>query len=183
MIFILSAWMGQRLRRVNPLDTPIQPGASVPVRSSARDQIDTARRLARDQNIAPEELAEAWHAVIENFPDETAAVLEARFELGLLFLKTGRHEEALQNFRLLTISGNNRLEANGIAGNAIVASLQGDHSQSHRIFTLDLADRYSLLAPEIRQLSVYAIRENAREQGKQDSDLLRLFEDEEGTRN
>ena len=183
VIFILSAWMGQRLRRVNPLDTPIQPGASVPVRSSARDQIDTARRLARDQNIAPEELAEAWHAVIENFPDETAAVLEARFELGLLFLKTGRHEEALQNFRLLTISGNNRLEANGIAGKAIVASLQGDHSQSHRIFTLDLADRYSLLAPEIRQLSVYAIRENAREQGKQDSDLLRLFEDEEGTRN
>lgn len=131
LVFVVAAGMGRGQRRSNPLDS--EPAAPrVPVRLTAAAQVAVARTLAsgptRD-NRATEE--EAWRLVIEQFPNEAAAVLEAHLELGLLQMSQRRYAQSRDHFSLLARQNNNAWRARGNAGLAVLESLTGEYADSH----------------------------------------------------
>jgi hypothetical protein len=177
VVFLLAAGMGRERRRPNPLDS--EPAAPrVPLQQTAAAQVAIARTLAsgptRD-NRATEE--EAWRLVIDQFPDVTAAVLEARLELGLLQLSQRRYEQSQSQFTVLTQQNNNAWRARGISGLAVLETLTGKYADSHeRIAT----ERDNLIRDldesRLQRLINEADRLNRRHRGSTDTEFKGLFE-------
>ena len=175
VVFLLASGLGRGNRRSNPLDAPPAP-ATIPLRESALGQLSVARALAsgptRD-NRATEE--EAWRLVIDRFPDATAEVLEAHFELGLLQMSQRRYKASLEHFDALARQNTNEWRARGIAGQAILASLTENYAESHELLTLQLRDLRRSIDPRMIPYVLKAMSLNSEHGGKKDAELESLF--------
>lgn len=175
VVFVLASSMGRGNRRSNPLDAPPAP-TTVPVRETASGQLSVARALAsgptRD-NRATEE--EAWRLVIDRFPNATAEILEAHFELGMLQMSQQRYQASLEHFDVLARENTNEWKARGIAGQALLASLTEHYAESHELLTLQLRDLRRSLDPRMLPYVLRAMRLNSEHGGRKDAELESLF--------
>lgn len=173
VVLILSSGMGRNSRRTDPLDAPLTAVASVPQQKTAAAQVTVARTLARGGN--PERVIDAWQIVLDEFPDAKLASLEAHRELGVLLLKQRRYDEALEHFDELARQNDNQWKADGIAGQAAVASLTDRFGVSHELLVLELSGLANNLSDTMRPLVQLAIRRNGEQQGSPDEELEKLF--------
>jgi serine/threonine protein kinase len=173
VVLILSSGLGRQARRTDPLDAPLAAVANIPPQTSAAAQVTVARTLARGGN--PERVIDAWQLVLDEFPDAKLANLEAHRELGILLLKQRRYDEALEHFDELARQNDNQWKADGIAGQAAVASLTGRFGVSHELLVLELSHIADNLSDTMRPLAQLAIRRNAEQQGSPNEELEQLF--------
>ncbi len=177
-VFLIAAGIGRELRRRDPLDAPINAVTSVEIQSTAKAQIEVALSLKKGPS-RPERLAEAWQAVIDHFPDNRGAVLEAHRELGLLQLKARRHKDSLAHFDELARENDNRWKADGVAGQAVLAvlaMLAGRHEDSHDLISIQLADHRDLVSSELKKLVAEAKERNLAFRSPESIDFESLFE-------
>ena len=172
-VLILSSGLGRRSRRTDPLDAPLTAVADIPQQKTAAAQVTVARTLARGGN--PERVIDAWQVVLDEFPDAKLANLEAHRELGILLLKQRRYDEALKHFDELARQNDNQWKADGIAGQAAVASLTDRFGVSHELLVLELSGLADSLSDTMRPLVQLAIRRNGERQGSPDEELEKLF--------
>lgn len=174
-VFLLAAGSGRDLRRRNPLEAPVNAVTSVEIQQTAQEQIKVARALKGGPS-KPERQEEAWQIVLDEFPENRAAVLEAHRELGLLQLKSRRFKDALAHFDELARENDNRWKADGIAGQAVLAMLAGRHEDSHELISIQLADQRDLVSPELKQLVAEAEERNREFSADDEIDFESLFE-------
>ncbi|NQV27388.1 MAG: serine/threonine protein kinase [Rhodopirellula sp.] len=174
-VFLIASGAGRDLRRRNPLDAPIDSVTSVEILSTAKAQVEMALSLKKGPS-RPERLEEAWQAVIDHFPNDRGAVLEAHRELGLLQLKARRHKDALAHFDELARENDNRWKADGVAGQAVLAMLAGKHEDSHELISIQLADHRDLVSPELKKLVAEAEERNLAFRSPENIDFESLFE-------
>jgi serine/threonine-protein kinase len=118
-----------------PEDPLIQPAGDQPpiaIKATAKEQFQLAESNQDNNEIlASNEVA--WKAVIDNFPDDTEFRYPAMEQLGLLYLRMLRLDEAAKVFRALENIEDGPLAAEyrskGIAGQAVVARFQGDEAR------------------------------------------------------
>ena len=172
-----SAALGWWLRPVDPLAVPSTRQDPVPKLRTAKEQFDRAcNGLQSDEN--------AWQAVVQYFPEDRTYTPEAKERLAVLYLKTRRLDEAKKLFDDLESMGRENPNAHvaGIAGKAVVASLQKNYRESQRLIVDGLRD-----LPHVREqitgdlwyLLQHAGRENAHHLGDEANKQLKdLFEEE-----
>ncbi|MHC4876718.1 MAG: protein kinase domain-containing protein [Planctomycetota bacterium] len=173
IVLLASSALGRRARRSDPLDAPVTAIAAVPLQDSAAGQVTVARTLARGGN--PDRVIDAWQLVLDEFADAKLAHLEAHRELGILLLKQRRYEESLAHFDELARQNDNHWKADGIAGQAAVASLTDRHEMSHELLVLELSGLADNLSDRMRPLVELAIRRNSEKRGSRDEELEQLF--------
>jgi eukaryotic-like serine/threonine-protein kinase len=170
-----SAAVGWWMRPASPLNTKVTKQDAIAPLHSAKEQFDHANQLQSDED--------AWRAVLDYFPDDRVYAVPAREKLAVLFLKSRRLDDANRLFSELEAMGRENAAANaaGIAGKAIVASLQGNHKESQRLIVYgDLPRKRDLLSDDLWFLLQRAGRENARQIGEEaDRQLKGLFEEEQ----
>jgi len=171
-----TAGLGWWLRPKNPLDVPVAKLDPVRKLESAKAQFDLAKQLHSDE--------EAWRAVLEYFPEDRIYVPQAKEQLGVYYLQNRRLDEAKPLFDELEAMGreNAAAKAAGIAGNAVIASLQGNYKESQRLIVSDLGDlskRRDELSEDLLFLLRGAARTNSQALGEEAKKQLKeLFEDE-----
>ncbi|MBI1311510.1 protein kinase [bacterium] len=173
IVLVISSGLGRQARRTDPLDAPVTAEAEVPRQATAAAQVTVARTLARGGN--PERVIDAWQVVLDRFPDAKLARLEAHRELGILLLKQRRYDEALEHFDELTRQNDNHWKADGVAGQAAVASLTDRFEVSHELLVLELSGLADNLSESMRPLVQMAIRRNSSHRGSRDEELEQLF--------
>ena len=161
----------------DPLAVPATRQDPVPKLRTAKEQFERARNgLQSDED--------AWRAVLHYFPDDRTYTPEAKERLAVLYLKSRQLDEAKQLFDDLESMGreNPNAQAAGIAGNAVIASLQRNYLESQRLMVDGLRD-----LPRVREqvtsdlwyLLQHAGRENAQHLGEEANKQLKdLFEEE-----
>jgi eukaryotic-like serine/threonine-protein kinase len=172
-----SAGVGWWLRPKNPLAVPAAKRDHIPKFGTAKEQFDHAEKLQSDDD-------EAWRAVLQYYPDDHTYTPEAKERLALLDLKQHRLDEAKKLFEDLEAMGGENPAAKtiGVAGRAVVASLQGDYKESQRLIVYELGElqnRREQLPKDLWFLLQRAGAENARHLGDEAKKQLKdLFEDE-----
>jgi hypothetical protein len=122
---------------------------------------------------------EGWKAVLQHYPNDRYFANEAHRELGMLYLQQGAYDRALEQFdELARLRDNTDAEfrAFGLAGQAVVLSLQGEHLKSN----VKIADLLPLMDKLIDQRMLQLVRDVARENNlilkrQTDEQLERLF--------
>jgi len=173
-----SAALGWWLRPGNPLDVPATKQEQVPKLHSAKEQFERARNgLQSDED--------AWRAVLNYFPDDRTYAPEAKERLAVLYLKSRRLDEAKKLFDDLASIGreNPNAQAAGIAGKAVISSLQGNYLESQRLIVYDLRDLARVreqVTADLWFLLQRTGRENAHHLGEEaNKQLKELFEEEQ----
>jgi serine/threonine-protein kinase len=127
----LSAGFGAWMRPSNPLDAPVTAKSKIEQQRTAAAQFRLAMELINDE--------EAWRAVWVYFGDDTPEARRAKEQLAMLYLRSGRYKPADELFEEFTRStDSNALQALGIAGKAVVATLQGRYEDSQRLIMVEL---------------------------------------------
>ena len=170
-----SAAVGWWLRPKDPLEAAAVQQERVPRETSAQKQFARAKQLRSDED--------AWKAVIDYFPEDRVYGVQAKERLALLYLRNLRLTEAANLFSELRGMGreNPKEHSIGIAGQAVIATLQKDYKKSQSlIYDLgDLSQRRAQLSGELWQMLQRAGAINARELGEQENKQLQdLFEGE-----
>ncbi len=128
----LSATAGWFLRPRNPFETiPQEKNNSVRKLKTPQDQYLSAQYLVNDE--------QAWLAVVKYFPEDQLYKPRAIEQLGILYIQRKRFDDALAMYQQLEqhqIDKTSR--AKGIAGRAVIASLQNDHKRSQKIIVSEL---------------------------------------------
>jgi serine/threonine-protein kinase len=172
-----SAALGWWLRPKDPLAFTVKKQDLVPKQATAKEQFDRAR------NGLPTDEA-AWLAVLNYFPEDRTYTPEAKERLAVLYLKTRRNDEAKKLFDDLESMGreNPNAQAAGVAGNAVVASLQKNYLESQRLIVYSLKDLPHIrdqIIPELWMLLQHAGRENALHLGEEANKQLKELLEEE----
>jgi serine/threonine protein kinase len=172
-----SAALGWWLRSKDPLAASPKKQDLVPKLATAKEQFDRAR------NGLPTDEA-AWLAVLNYFPEDRTYTPEAKERLAVLYLKTRRNDEAKKLFDDLESMGreNPNAQAAGVAGNAVVASLQKNYLESQRLIVYSLKDLPHIrdqITPELWMLLQHAGRENAQHLGEEANKQLKELLEEE----
>ncbi|HET6328718.1 MAG TPA: serine/threonine-protein kinase [Planctomycetaceae bacterium] len=170
-----SGAVGWWLRPKDPLQTPALQQDRSPHEPTAQKQFARASQLRSDED--------AWRAVLDYYPDDRVYTVQAKERLAVLYLRTLKLKEAGKLFNELESMGreNPKEHAIGIAGQAIIATLQKDYKKSQGfIYDLgDLTQRRTQLSSDLWQMLQHAGRINARELGQQENKQLQdLFEGE-----
>jgi tRNA A-37 threonylcarbamoyl transferase component Bud32 len=170
-----SAAVGWWLRPKDPLETPAGHQDTIPREATAQKQFARASQLRSDEY--------AWKAVLEYFPEDRVYTVQAKERLAVLYLRTLQLKDAGKLFNELESMGreNPKEHAIGVAGQAIVATLQKDYKKSQGlIYDLgDLSQRRNQLSSDLWQMLQHAGRINAKELGEQENKQLQdLFEGE-----
>jgi serine/threonine-protein kinase len=142
--FGLGAAGAWSLRPSSILQTPAAEASSVAAQPTAAAQAWYASLV---------KTAEAWKAVLEYHPDDGYFVNEAHRELGMLYLQSGAEDQAREHFdELASLRDDTEAEfrAFGLAGQAVVLSLEGKNAESN----IKLAD----LLPIMDKLTDYRMR-------------------------
>ena len=174
-VFVLASGARRDLHRRDPLDAPIAAVTSVEIQSTAKAQVQVALLLKQGPS-SPERLEEAWQAVLDHFPDNRGAVLEAHRELGLIQMKARRFKDSLAHFDELSRENDNRWKADGVAGQAVLAMLAERYEDSHELISIQLAEHRHLVSPELKQLVQEAEDRNREYNSAAEIDLESLFE-------
>jgi tRNA A-37 threonylcarbamoyl transferase component Bud32 len=172
-----SAALGWWLRPRDPLAVGVKKQDLVPKQATAKEQFDRAR------NGLPTDEA-AWLAVLNYFPEDRTYTPEAKERLAVLYLKTRRNDEAKKLFDDLESMGreNPNAQAAGVAGNAVVATLQKNYLESQRLIVYSLKDLPHIrdqIIPELWMLLQHAGRENALHLGEEANKQLKELLEEE----
>jgi serine/threonine protein kinase len=170
-----SAAVGWWLRPKDPLQTPPGQQDSIPREATPQKQFARASQLRSDES--------AWKAVLEYFPEDRVYTVQAKERLAVLYLRTLQLKDASKLFYELAAMGreNPKEHAIGIAGQAVIATLEKDYKKSQGlIYDLgDLSQRRSQLSSDLWQMLQHAGRINAKELGEQENKQLQdLFEGE-----
>jgi eukaryotic-like serine/threonine-protein kinase len=170
-----SAAVGWWLRPKDPLETPALQPDRIPKDPTAQKQFERANKLRSDED--------AWKAVLEYYPADRVYDVQAKERLATLYVRTLRLAEASKLFNELDGMGreNPKEHSIGIAGQAIIATLQKDYKKSQSlIYDLgDLSQRRGQLSSELWQMLQRAGAINAKELGEQENKQLQdLFEGE-----
>ncbi len=169
-----SAAVGWWLRPADPLQTATIK-QDVPREANAQKQFERALQLRSDPA--------AWKAVLDYYPDDRVYTVQARERLAVVYLRTLHLKEAGKLFSELEGMGreNPKEHSIGIAGEAVIATLQKDYRKSQSlIYDLgDLTQRRQQLSTDLWQMLQRAGAINARELGEQENKQLQdLFEGE-----
>jgi serine/threonine-protein kinase len=164
-----SAALGWVSRPKNPLSAPM-PHVDVPHQETASDQYAYAVERPEDEA--------AWKAVIDYFPNDGFYTPRAMIDLGLMYLRDQRLNDAQRLFHRLSSYPDTDApwRAAGLAGEAAVASLQDDVISSQEFLTQliplrqHLGTRMETLAKET------ATRNFKKSESKADEDIGKLFE-------
>jgi len=165
----LAAGAGWLLRPGDPFLIPAKP-AKTPRLDTAGKQFARAVMLVDDE--------EAWKAVGENFPADTFYLPRAQQQLAALYLQQNRLDEAsaLFGYFVSTAGLDPEYKARGFAGQAVIASLRGENSESQRIIVDDVLPVNKLLDRQMAELVRQAILRNRQVLGdKVRKDLADLF--------
>ena len=172
-----SAALGWWLRPRDPLAVRSTRQDPVPKLHTAKEQFDRAR------NALPTD-EDAWRAVLQYFPEDRTYTPEAKEHLAVLYLRAHRLDEAKKLFDDLESMGreNPNAQAAGIAGNAVIASLQKNYLESQRLIVYSLRDLPHVrdqITPDLWMLLQHAGRENAQHLGDDANKQLKELFDEE----
>lgn len=132
VIGAFSAGLGWWTKPQDPLTQPATDQPQITIQPTAAEQF-TLAQTNQDNNeiLAPNEVA--WKAVIDNFPDDTESRYPAMEQLGVLYLRMLRLDEAEQVFSQMATLEAGPLAAEyrtkGIAGQAVVARFRGDEAR------------------------------------------------------
>jgi hypothetical protein len=142
--------LGFWTRPQDPLSQPPTDETQIAIKNTAKEQFTLAQyNQDQDELFAPNEVA--WKAVIDNFPDDRESRYPAMEQLGVLYLRMLRLEEAAKVFKELENVEDGPLaaeyRAKGIAGQAVVAKFRGDNAR-----VAELLEQLKTL-PEISYLS------------------------------
>lgn len=150
-----SAGAGWAMRIGDPFLVPVKATTQVPKQDSAQAQYYLA--LTRGYDEA------AWKAVLTYWPEATLEGQRANEQLAMIYLKTDRLNEAREIYDNFIRYGDRdpALRATGLAGMAVVTSLQHDPAQAQQYFKQYEATRKGT-APELGRLLEDAMRRNAR---------------------
>ena len=121
--------------------------------------------------------------MLDYFPEDRVYTVQAKERLAVLYLRSLHLKEASKLFSELEGMGreNPKEHAAGIAGQAIIATLQKDYKKSQGlIYDLgDLSQRRGQISGDLWQMLQRAGSINARELGQQENKQLQdLFEGE-----
>jgi serine/threonine-protein kinase len=171
-----SAAVGWWLR---PKD-PLKVAAAVQDNRVSREAT-AQKQFARAMQLRSDE--DSWKAVLDYFPNDRAYTVPAKEHLAVLYLRTLRLKEAAKLFSELEGMGreNPKEHSIGIAGQAVMATLQKDYRKSQGlIFDLgDLTQRRGQISSDLWQMLQRAGAINAKELGEQENKQLQeLFEGE-----
>ena len=123
LLALLAATLGWWLRPGNPLEAaPADP-------DPPRHTVD--RQYAMASVVEPDN-EDAWRAVIDHF-DDPLYEPKAQEQLAQLYLRQLRLDEAEKLFEKLAGHTEARFQATGFAGQAVIANLRGDYSQSQNL--------------------------------------------------
>jgi serine/threonine-protein kinase len=129
----IAAGVGWWMRPPNPLELSPRFLSRIPDAKTPDRQYQYALFASADQE------EEAWQAVIDFFSEDEDSpyVWRAREQLGILYLRSLRLNDAARIFEELTLAGEFKsrpdLRARGEAGKAIIANLEGDYARSQEI--------------------------------------------------
>lgn len=126
-----------------------------------QEQYDLARNLVNDET--------AWMDVIRHPDNSRVEKDRAKEQLAIMYLQQKRFNEATKFFREFKSHGSAHedLHAKGIAGLAIVASLQGNLKESNNLINLQLKKLADKLNGKLRELVVDTIKRNRETLGKE----------------
>lgn len=111
---------------LHPQDPRKAPPSSLPVKATIQEQYETARRLMDDED--------AWLAVIRHEQADLHYVRPAMEQLALLYLRRLRYDDAAAIFdEFAGADDDEAIQAKGLAGLAVIASLERDAGRSQRI--------------------------------------------------
>ena len=122
---VVSASLGWLIRPADPLDQPPRTQSPIYSRPTAADQYNLAL-----QSFPEDE--DAWKAVIDRFrgPADKVYRYQAMEQLGLLYLRTQKFDQAEQVFEDMSQLKGGELEAKyktkALAGQIVVADLRGE---------------------------------------------------------
>lgn len=158
-----SAALGWWLRPSNPLQTPAKEDASFAKQNSVEEQY--ARAMLADTE-------EAWQSILVHFPDGDGTRHYRRLaqeRLAWLALSQDQLDEARTLYTELASLGkeDQRFEAAGLAGKAVIASLQGNYEESQRIIASDLLPKADRLNAEMARMVRDTIERNRKKLGEQ----------------
>ena len=158
--FVVFALIGRVTAPRNPLRTPAASVSRIEKQESAAAQFYLAMTLGDDED--------AWLAVERYFPEAQREVQLARSHRAVLYLRQHRLEEARTLFAELAALRNvdADLRAKGLAGLAIVASLEGKAQEAQRIIASELAPLRDRLDDQMRQLLDAAVARNTKKEGE-----------------
>ena len=125
---------------------------------------------------------EAWRAVIDYFPDPKDAYFtnRARHELAMIYLQRGAEQQALEYFNHLAnldAATDVEFEATGLAGQAVVLSLEKKHHEAAQKLA-ELLPIFGKLDRRMQQLVFEVQRENTKALNRQaDAEWEKLQEE------
>lgn len=172
-VAFLSAGVGWVERPGNPLDSEVTARSGIQKQTSPTEQYLYAQSLTFSER---EE--DAWKAVGEFYPDAVVEKRLADLQLARLYLRSERLEDAREIFGELAVLGaeDPSMTANGIAGLAVVSSLQKDFRRSQELISTELKPVLDRLDSDMRTLIYATIENNKSELGEQEKrELLELF--------
>lgn len=145
----------ENLLREKPRKQSEQPLATI------QQQYDKARILANDET--------AWMDVIHHPDNSRVEKDRAKEQLALIYLQSRRFDEAGKIFQDFTSRGilHKDLLAKGLAGQAVIASLEGDVNKSHNLISLQLKQVSDKLNGTLRELVLDTIARNRETLGDQ----------------
>lgn len=127
LIALAAAGVGWAMRTPDPFAKEAPPDPAVPQEPSIAAQYFRAMRSGDDEL--------AWKAVVEYPPDPSGRQemdrQSAELRLAIIYLKQGRRDKAAAIFQRFKEDRNNPWKYDhGLAGEAIIASLEGHHAES-----------------------------------------------------
>jgi serine/threonine-protein kinase len=148
---LLGGSVGWMLREPYLLD--VDPESYILRQPNARSQWFYASTIGTEA---------AWLSVIDYYPDETYYCRRAQQQLARLYLNSLEYDKALAAFQELANLGDAQPEfrAFGLAGWAIVLSLQDKHQESAQIMGELFSLRRSLEDPAMREMLRFAADKN-----------------------
>ncbi|QDT28590.1 serine/threonine protein kinase [Gimesia panareensis] len=174
----VAAAVGWVNRPGDPLNAPFQSPqgetASQPVIPKDNSaMLQYFRALRMNDSINGED---GWMAVIEYYPENDIYKPLAQIRLGLLYLKSGRYEEARPIFQELADSSQPRYKTNGYAGLMALESLAQNYKESMNYWDGQVWNHLGDLDEELRAISRLAMERNQKadkNSTKEDFDRLR----------
>lgn len=137
------------LAGANPLRTPVEKRPTI---------------LGQWILAVQEDSEQGWQSIRQHYPHEEYYVRRADQQLARRYLREDRWAESLQIFERLASLDKSQAEFRsfGLAGQAVILSLQGKHQMSQQLISQLLPLRDRLEDPELGQMALRAARTNRR---------------------
>ena len=175
IVLLLASMAGRRLKRTNPLDAPVTSMTTIQRMGSAEEQFQHALNLKNAPQISGEKKADAFLAVLEHFPGEKDAVINAKLRLAVLSLQNNRNAEALKFFEELSQSESDRPRINGMAGKAVLADRDGEYQAAYELLLVEVKPFRDQLDQELHDIVAQTAVSTSRQLSTADKEFEKAF--------